>query len=41
MAGVENPDPPVSPEEYVKKCARYRSTGQWGNARKWTDDIIG
>src|SRR6187401_1170875 len=28
LAGVENPDLPVSPEEYAKKRARYRVTGK-------------
>ena len=27
MGGVEEPDLPVSPEEYAKKRARYRKTG--------------
>lgn len=27
-AGVEDPDLPVSPEEYAKKRARYRVTGK-------------
>jgi NAD(P)H-nitrite reductase large subunit len=27
IAGVEEPDLPVSPQEYAKKRARYRQTG--------------
>ncbi|MCE9592143.1 MAG: (2Fe-2S)-binding protein [Planctomycetes bacterium] len=28
MSGAENPDLPVSPEEYARKRARYRKTGE-------------
>lgn len=28
LAGVADPDLPVSPEEYAKKRARYRKTGE-------------
>ena len=28
MEGVEEPDLPVSPEEYAKRRAKYRKTGE-------------